>query len=60
MTGNLTMSNSSLYFGSNGTGASTTGNETRLPSHIYRNVYDTSGNVYDHYYNTGYTAATNS
>ena len=37
LTGNLTWS-------------ANTGNNTCLPGHIYRNTYDSSGNVYDHYF----------
>ena len=48
-----------VYFGTDNTGVNATGSATRLPSHIYRNVYETSGNVYDHYYNNNYTASTN-
>ena len=47
-----------LYFGNASTGSNSTGTRTRLPSHLYRNVYDESGNVYDHYYNGEYTAST--
>lgn len=49
----------SISFGADGITQNNTGTSTRLPSHIYRNVYDTSGNVYDHYFNQRYTAATN-
>lgn len=35
-----------------------TGHSTRLPGHIYRNVYGATNNVYDHYYNSDCTAST--
>lgn len=47
-----------IYFGNASTSSNTTAQGSRFPSHLYRNVYDTSGNVHDHYYNTGYTAST--
>lgn len=48
-----------ISFGADNKTQNNTGTNTRLPSHIYRNVYDTSGNVYDHYFNPKYTASKN-
>lgn len=47
-----------LYFGTESTGTNTNYSGTRLPSHIYRNVFSVYGDVYDHYYNQKYNNST--
>ena len=53
------ITSSNMYFGAASSGASQVGVSTRIPSHIYRNVYSNDGSVYDHYYHMDYTASTN-
>ena len=48
-----------IYFGSDSTSYNQTGTSSIFPAHFYRNCWDASGNVYDHYYNPAYTASTN-
>ena len=48
-----------MYFGSDSTSYNQTGTSSIFPAHFYRNCWDASGNVYDHYYNPAYTASTN-
>lgn len=48
-----------LKFGTDSTVSNSIASDTRLPSHIFRNVYSNDGNVYDHYFNNKYTASSN-
>ncbi|MBR4846229.1 MAG: hypothetical protein IKU98_07410, partial [Bacteroidaceae bacterium] len=51
--------NGNLLFGEDSPEGNMIGNQTRLPSHLYRNVYANDGNVYDHYYNQSYIGSGN-
>ena len=47
-----------LYF-SHSNGINNSIRSSLLPAHFYRAVWDTAGNVYDHYYNSSYSSSTN-
>ena len=46
-----------LYF-SHSNGINNSIRSSLLPAHFYRAVWDTAGNVYDHYYNSSYSSST--